>query len=48
VVELVGAGTEGAFDAAVALGVVGPVEVVGELKLGDGFAELTEELAATV
>ncbi len=28
--------------------VVEPVEVVGELKFGDGFAELTEELAATV
>src|SRR3972149_11431004 len=48
VVELVVVGTEGAFDAAVALGVVGPVEVVGELKLRDGFAELTEKLAATV
>jgi len=48
VIELVVVGTEGAFDASVALGVVGAVEVVGELEFADSGGELAEELRAAV
>jgi hypothetical protein len=48
VVELVVVGTERAFDAAVTLGVVRPVEVVGEPQFGDGLSEIAEELRAAV
>ena len=48
VVELVVVGAEGAFDAPVALGVVGAVEVVVEGEPGDGVGELPEELGAAV
>jgi hypothetical protein len=48
VVELIVVGAEGAFNTAVALRVVGPVEVVGEAQLGDGFGEFAEELGAAV
>ena len=48
VVELIVVGPEGAFDAPVALRVVGPVEVVGELQFGDGLDEVAEELWAAV
>ena len=47
-VELVVVGAEGAFDAAVALRVVGPVEVMGELELGNGLCELAQELRSAV
>ncbi len=48
VIELVVVGAEGAFDPAVTLRVVGPVEVVSELEFTDGLGEFAQELAATV
>ena len=48
VVELVVVRAERAFDAAVALGVVGAVEVVGEAQFGDGLCKVAEELRAAV
>src|SRR3972149_11041807 len=48
VVELVVIRAEGAFDAAVALRGIGPVEVVGELQFGDCLGEVAEELWSAV
>ena len=48
VVELVVVGAEGAFDAAVALRVVGPVEVVSEPQFSGCLREDAEELRAAV
>ena len=46
VVELIVVCAEGAFDAAVALRVVGAVEVVGDAELAGGACEVAEELTA--